>query len=141
MINIRYPAIHAKLNGMYAQKLKKVQFEELIKQNSTRQVIALLKSFHEDFKELEDTPRRIKIKILLDDILIRDIQKVERLLKAKDKEVFYQFICIYEIKCLKSALRKLVSGSTINEPVEEVKNWTNQLFQNLRRFGTDQKMG
>ena len=29
--SIMYPAIHAKLNGMYAQKLKKVDFEELLK--------------------------------------------------------------------------------------------------------------
>ena len=38
-----YPSIHAKLKGMYAQKLKKEQLDELLKQNTIVQAIALLK--------------------------------------------------------------------------------------------------
>lgn len=129
--NIKYPAIHAKLNGMYAQKLKKFQLEELIKQNSTRQAVALLKSFHSDFKDLEDTPQRTKIKILLDASLIQDIQKIVRLLNKQDKEIFLQFISIYEIKCIKSAFRKLSSNSTLHAQKEEVQNWTEKIFPNL----------
>lgn len=130
--SILYPSIHAKLNGMYAQKLKKADLEELMKQNTTTQAIALLKNLNPHFKTLEDNPRRIKIKILLDNILIQDIQKIVRLLTSTEKEIFSEFISLYEIKCIKSVFRKLSSGSVINEQTNETENWTSKLFQNLK---------
>lgn len=129
--SIKIPSIHAKLNGMYAQKIKKSDLEELIKQNTTKQAIALLKSLNDEFKELEENPRRINIKILLDNILIKDIKKIYRLLNSKDKEVFLNFISIYEVKCIKSVFRKLSSGSVINERTNEVENWVTKIFRNL----------
>ncbi len=129
--SIMYPAIHAKLNGMYAQKLKKVNFEELLKQNTITQAISLLKNLNQHFKTLENNPRRINIKILLDNIVIQDIQKIEHLLNHTEKEIFEKFISLYEIKCIKSVFRKLSSGSVINEQTSEVENWTSQLFKNL----------
>ena len=129
--SIMYPAIHAKLNGMYAQKLKKVDFEELLKQNTITQAISLLKNLNQHFKTLENNPRRINIKILLDNIVIQDIQKIEHLLNHTEKEIFEKFISLYEIKCIKSVFRKLSSGSVINEQTSEVENWTSQLFKNL----------
>lgn len=133
--SLKYPAIYAKLKGMYAHKLKKVQLEELMKQNSTRQAVALLKSFQPDFKELDETPKRTKIKKVLDDSLIGDIQKMMPLLSAKDKEVFLQFVSIYEIKCLKSVFRKLFSNRNVTKQAEEIDNWTEKIFTNLKRFG------
>lgn len=129
--SIKIPSIHAKLNGMYAQKIKKSDLEELIKQNTTKQAIALLKSFNDEFKELEEKPRRINIKILLDNILIKDIKKIYRLINSKDKEVFLNFISIYEVKCIKSVFRRLSSGSVINERTNEVENWVTKIFRHL----------
>lgn len=40
-----YPAIHAKLNGMYAQKLKKEDLNELLKQNTTTRRDCIFKEF------------------------------------------------------------------------------------------------
>ena len=108
-----YPSIHAKLKGMYAQKLKKEQLDELLKQNTIVQAIALLKSFNENFKDLKQDSNRINIKMLLDDILIKDIQKIYRLLNHKQKLILLQFISIYEIKCIKNVFRKLSYGSSI----------------------------
>lgn len=129
--SIMYPAIHAKLNGMYSQKLKKADFEELMKQNTTTQVIALLKNLSSDFNNLEDNPQRIKIKKLLDDILIKDIKKIYRLLNQQEKRIFENFISIYEIKCIKSIFRKLSSGNIMQEKSNDVENWTTQLFKHL----------
>lgn len=124
--------MHAKLNGMYAKKPKKTDFEELIKQNTTAQAIALLKNWNEDFKNLEDNPKRVKIRMQLDDILIKDMKKIFRLLNQKDKAVFAQFTSIYEIKCIKSVFRKLSSNSVINEQTNEVQNWIEKIFTNLK---------
>ena len=66
--SLMYPNLMAKLQGMYAKKIKKAALEELMKQNSIKQVVALLKSMNEEFKGLEDNPKRIKIKIFLDHI-------------------------------------------------------------------------
>ena len=130
--SIKYPSIHAKLSGMYASKLKKKDLEELLKQNSTKQAIVLLKSLNDSFKDLEDNSRRINLKILLDDIFIEDVKKIYRLLDKYDKPVFFKFLSIYEIKCLKSVFRKLSSNSVLNEKTNEVENWSQKLFRNIK---------
>lgn len=43
--SVMYPAIHAKLNGMYAQKLKKEELEEVLKQNTTTRCDCVFKKF------------------------------------------------------------------------------------------------
>lgn len=127
-----YPSINTKLSGMYSRRIKKEQFEELIKQHTTKQAIDLLKNFNQDFKNLEDNPKRIKVNKVLDDILIKDIKKIRRLLNKKDKKIFEYFISIYEIKCIKIVFRKLVSNNHINEPANEIENWTNNLFKRIK---------
>ena len=127
-----YPSINAKLKGMYSKKLKSEEIEELLKQNSTKQAIALLKSLNNSFKDLEDNPQRINIKMLLDDILIEDIRKIYRLLDDLDKKIFKQFISIYEIKCIKSIFRKVVSESNVNDEENETYHWINAIFKNLK---------
>ena len=129
--NVKVPSIYAKLKGMYARKIKSPQKEELLKQTSTAQVVALLKSFDPQFKELEQNPERSNIEILLDNILIEEIQKIIRMLNKKDKEVFLQFLSIYEIKCIKSVFRKLLANSTLQDETGEVKNWTSKIFIHL----------
>lgn len=130
--SIMYPNINAKLDGMYAKKLKRENIEELIKQNSIKQVVALLKSLNGSFRDLDDNAKRINIKIILDNILIQDIKKIYRLLNKKDKRIFYKFISIYEIKCIKSVFRKILSENIINEISNDTENWINNLFKNLR---------
>lgn len=134
--SVMYPNVNAKLKGMYAKKIKKADLEELIKQNSIEQVIALLKTMNSDFRELEENPKRLKIKIFLDNHLIKDIQKISRLLEKKDKKVFLKFISNYEIKCIKSVFRKLLSENKINEQSNEIENWVDKVFRNLRGIET-----
>lgn len=129
---VMYPSINAKLRGMFSTRIKKEQLEELIKQPTTKQAIDLLKNYNKDFKSLEDNPKRIKINKVLDDILIKDIKKIKRLLSKKDKKIFEYFISIYEIKCIKIVFRKLVSNNHINEPANEIEGWTNNLFKQIQ---------
>lgn len=130
--SVMYPSINAKLDGMYAKKIKRENIEELIKQNSIKQVVVILKSLNEAFSDLEDNAKRINIKILLDNILIKDIKKIYRLLNKHDKKIFYDFISIYEIKCIKSVYRKILSENIINETSNDTENWINNLFKNLK---------
>lgn len=130
--SILYPNLNAKLEGMYAKRISKQSLEELLKQNSTKQVVALLKSLSPVFQDLEDNPKRIKIKIFLERNLIEDIQKIARLLNHRDKQVFWDFISIYEIRCIKSAFRKLSSENKIKEESNDIVNWTKHLFRNLQ---------
>ena len=117
---------------MYSKRIKQEQFEELIKQPTTKQVVELLKSFNKDFKSLEDNPKRIKINKVLDDVLIEDIKKIRRFLNNKDKKIFDYFISKYEIKCIKIVFRKLISNNHINEPANEIENWTQNLFKKIK---------
>lgn len=128
---LKYPSINTKLSGMYSKMITKDQFEELIKQSTTKQAIALLKSYSDDYKNLEDNPKRIKLNKTLDDILIKDIKKIYRLLGKKDKDFFRDFITIYEIKCIKIIFRRLISNNHINESANEIENWTSKIFRNI----------
>lgn len=129
--SVRYPSINAKLKGMYSQKIKKNDFEELLKQSTTKQAIALLKSLNTDFKNLEDNSDRTGIKVILDNILINDIIKINRLFNEKDKKVLSNFISVYEIKCIKSVFRKISSNSLLNEYTDETQIWVSKIFLNL----------
>ena len=81
---------------------------------------------------MDDTPNRSSIKSLLDKILIKDIQKIYRLLNKIDRKIMIDFLSIYEIKSIKSAFRKLSSKSVINESVFEFENWQNVVFKNIK---------
>ena len=117
---------------MYSKQITFEQFEELIKQQTTTQAVSLLKSFSPNFKNLENNPKRIKINKVLDDILIKDIKKISRLLNKNDKKVFDHFISIYKIKCLKIVFRKIISNNHINESANVIENWTNNIFNDIK---------
>ena len=133
--SLMYPNLMAKLQGMYAKKIKKAALEELMKQNSIKQVVALLKSMNEEFKGLEDNPKRIKIKIFLDHIFLMDVQKISRLLNKNDKKILHEFLSVYEIKCIKSVFRRVLSGN-VNEQTNDITNWIDAIFKNLRGLET-----
>lgn len=131
-LNLKTPSINCKISGMYAKRINSEQIDELLKQSNTKQVIALLKSLNENLKDLEDNPERLKIKIFLDKMIVNDIKKIYKLLNQKEKKIFLEFISSYEIKCIKSVLRKLYSKSVINEDANEIEIWTDEVFKHLR---------
>ena len=134
---IKYPNINAKLKAMYANRLTKENINEMIKQNNIKNVVLLLKSKSDIFKNSEENIDRLEIEKLLDESLINDILKIKKLLNKEDNKLFDLFLRQYEIKCVKSILRKLYSEDKTNDIiVENVKMWTNTLFNEIKGIET-----
>ncbi len=134
---IKYPNINAKLKAMYANRLTKENIEDMIKQNNIKNVVLLLKSKSDIFKNSEENIDRLEIEKLLDESLINDILKIKKLLNKEDNKLFDLFLRQYEIKCVKSILRKLYSEDKTNDIiVENVKMWTNSLFNEIKGIET-----
>lgn len=134
---IKYPNINAKLKAMYANRLTKENIDDMIKQNNIKNVVLLLKSKSDIFKNSEENIDRLEIEKLLDESLINDILKIKKLLNKEDNKLFDLFLRQYEIKCVKSILRKLYSEDNTNDIiVENVKMWTNSLFNEIKGIET-----
>lgn len=134
---IKYPNINAKLKAMYANRLTKENIEDMIKQNSIKNVVLLLKSKSDIFKNSEENIDRLEIEKLLDESLINDILKIKNLLNKEDNKLFDMFLRQYEIKCVKSILRKLYSEDNTNDIIiENVRMWTNSLFNEIKGIET-----
>lgn len=134
---IKYPNINAKLKAMYANRLTKENIEDMIKQNSIKNVVLLLKSKSDIFKNSDENIDRLEIEKLLDESLINDILKIKKLLNKEDNKLFDLFLRQYEIKCVKSILRKLYSEDKTNDIiVDNVKMWTNNLFREIKGIET-----
>ncbi len=132
LINImKYGNSKAKLNGMYAKRLKKSDLQELIHQNNLKSAILILKTKNIELNELDETARRIQIETALDKILITDIVKIKRLLGKKDKDILIQFIEKYKIRCIKSIFRKLYSKTIVHYNPESIKIWTESIFKEI----------
>lgn len=128
---MKYGNSKAKLNGMYAKRLKKSDLQELIHQNNLKSAILILKTKNIELNELDETARRIQIETALDKILITDIVKIKRLLGKKDKDILIQFIEKYKIRCIKSIFRKLYSKTIVHYNPESIKIWTESIFKEI----------
>ena len=128
---MKYGNSKAKLNGMYAKRLKKIDLQELIHQNNLKSAILILKTKNIELNELDETARRIQIETALDKILITDIVKIKRLLGKKDKDILIQFIEKYKIRCIKSIFRKLYSKTIVHYNPESIKIWTESIFKEI----------
>lgn len=130
-LSLMYPSINTKLKAMYANKLNTEEFTELSKQPDSERALLFLKSIKDEFKTLSETADRIEIETQLDKNLIKDIQKIERLLSDNSKYYLKIFLSKYEIRCIKSVFRKIYSRSILDEDLENVEIWTNVIFKEL----------
>lgn len=131
-IELKYPSINTKLKAIYSKKLKKEEFIDLLKQPDSEKALLYLKTQKQSFKELPDDADRIEIETQLDKNLIKDIQKIERLLSKKSKKILNSFLSKYEIRCIKSVFRKIYSGSIIDEDLNNVHLWTTSIFKRIK---------
>ena len=129
--SLKYPSINTKLKAMYSNKLSIDEFSELIKQPDSERALLYLKSIKEDFKSLPEDADRIEIETQLDKNLIKDIQKIERLLSDNSKYYLKNFLSKYEIRCIKSVFRKIYSRSILDEDLDNVGIWTNSIFKEI----------
>ena len=130
--SLKYPSINTKLKAMYSNKLSIDEFSELIKQPDSERALLYLKSIKEDFKSLPEDADRIEIETQLDKNLIKDIQKIERLLSDNSKYYLKIFLSKYEIRCIKSVFRKIYSRSILDEDLDNVGIWTNSIFKEIK---------
>lgn len=139
ILGVKYPNLNSKIKGMYAKRITKNDLEDLIKQNNLKNAILLLKSKCDIFKNADENIDRLEIESLLEKEQINDILKIQKLLDNKDKEIFEMFLLQYEIKCVKSIFRKLFSDDKTDDIiVQNVKMWTNALFNDIRGIETVQ---
>lgn len=134
---VKYPNVNAKLKGMYAKRISKTDLEDLIKQNSLKNAVLMLKNKNEIFKNSDENIDRLEIESLLEESQINDILKIQKLLNDKDKEIFDMFLLQYEIKCVKSILRKLFTNDKTEDiVVQNVRKWTITLFEDIKGIET-----
>ena len=134
---LKYPNLNAKLKAMYAKRLTKENISDLIKQNDIKNIVLMLKSKSDIFKSIQENVDRLEIEKLLDESLLKDILKIKKLLNKSDNELFDIFLRQYEIKCIKSILRKLYSDDKKDDIiVQNVKMWTLKLFHEIKGIET-----
>jgi len=138
-ILIKNPNLNAKLKGMYRKRITKEDIDELIKQNSVKNVVLLLKSKSDIFKNADENIDRLEIESLLEKSQIEDILKIKHLINKKDGQLFDLFLLQYEIKLIKSILRKLYANNDTNDIIiQNVKNWDTTLFEDIKGIETVQ---
>lgn len=136
---VKYPNLNAKLKGMYSKRITKMDLEDLIKQNNLKNAVLLLKEKSDIFKNVDEDIDRLQIESLLEENQIKDIMKIKKLLGKNDTEMFEMFLLQYEIKCVKSIFRKLFSNDKTEDIiVQNVKRWTNLLFNDIKGIETVQ---
>ena len=126
---IKYPSINAKLKGMYSQRLKNDDLQDLAKQNNLKSAVAILKNKSSSLNVLSEDADREQIEKVLNGEIIYDIEKIVKYLDKNDTQIFNLLISKYEIRCIKRAIKLLYSK---NEYDENIKIWTNTIFTDLK---------
>ena len=133
MVNsLKYPNLIAKLKGMNAKNLNSKDFDELLKQNNIVSINSILKSKSYHLKNLDDNSSREEIENELDNILIDDIEKIEKYLSNKDKEILFNCVLDYEIKVFMDILKKIKYGKIEQNKIDNINKWTSKIFNKLQ---------
>lgn len=133
MVNsLKYPNLIAKLKGMNAKNLNSKDFEELLKQNNIVSINSILKAKSYHLKNLDDNSSREEIENELDNILIDDIEKIEKYLSNKDKEILFNCVLDYEIKVFMDVLKKIKYGKIEQNKIDNINKWTSKIFNKLQ---------
>lgn len=123
-----YSNINAKLKGMYSKLPSKNDLYELIKQSDLKSAIYILKNKIDVLQDINDNADRLELEESLDKVFVKDIKKIYRLLNAKDKIVFKQYISKYEIECIKKVLKNIGLESKIDNNLGDIDLWTKNIF-------------
>ena len=135
MGTITSPSLNSKLKVMYSEKLKKDDLEDLIKQNTIKDALIILKSKIPSLEDLPNNASRIELEDSLDNILIYDIKKILKYLQGKNKEIFEQYILKYKIETIKKLYEDL---SVLNLNMTN-NYWIQNLFTDLKTLVTTTK--
>mgnify|MGYP004470395191 FL=1 len=83
-------------------------------------------------KNLDDNSSREEIENELDNILIDDIEKIEKYLSNKDKEILFNCVLDYEIKVFMDVLKKIKYGKIEQNKIDNINKWTSKIFNKLQ---------
>ncbi len=132
MLNkLKYPALSAKIKGMYAKHFNKTDIEELLRQNNLKDAIYILKTKFPSLENINENMHRREIEQELNNLFIVDILKISKYLNKKEKEILMQFISKYEINCIKNVFRNLTANTNDSSNLKNIDNWTNSIFTSI----------
>ena len=126
----KYSNINAKLRAMFVKELNNNFVEELVKQDDLNSAILVLNSNLESIKDIPEDATRIQLEQALDNVLIRDIQKIITFLDNESKEILFAYLLKYKINILKIIWHNLNSNDSIPDSID-VKNWVMKIFKEL----------
>jgi len=128
---IKYPAINAKMKGMYAKDFGNEEIDELLSQSDLNGAISFLKSKFKSLENIKDDANRREIEKALNTVYINEILKVFRYLNKSDREYLTKLLLRQEILCLKNIFRNLVTNRDVKKNMGDVSYLTQNLFTNI----------
>ena len=133
MVNkLKYPALNAKMKGMYANHFSENELQELLKQTNLKDAIFFLKNKFPMLDKITEDMHRKELEQELNNLFIIDIIKLTKYLSKNEKNIFMQFISKYEINCIKNVFRNLTTNPSNNiNNLKNIDNWTNKIFKSI----------
>ena len=131
---IKYPALNAKMKGMYTKELDKEELEELLRQATLKDAIYFLKSKFSSLENINENMNRREIEQELNNLFIEDILKISKYLNKKEKELFDTFLLKYEIDLVKKVFRNVETNRDSKKYLKNIDNWTSKLFTNINKI-------
>lgn len=130
-VNVKYPALNAKMKCMYSNNLSKEEFEELLRQSNLKEAISLIKSKFPFLENLNEKMHRKELEQELNNLFIYDILKIFKYLNKNEIEILMQFLSKYELNCVKNVFRNVTTNRDSREYLKNIDNWTTKMFKNI----------
>jgi len=128
---IKYPALNAKMKGMYVNNFNGEELNDLMSQTDIKNVISLLKTKFPSLELLTDNMGRKEIEQELYNIFIFDIIKIFKYLTPSDQKIVMQYISRYELTCIKNVFRNIYTERDSKTNLKNINNWTENIFKNI----------
>lgn len=125
---LKYPALNAKMKGMYANHLDVEELDELLRQNTLKDAIYFLKAKFPNLESLNENTHRKELEQELNNLFIVDILKLCKYLNKEETEIFMQFLSKYEINCVKNVFRNVTTNRNVKINLKNIDNWTEKMF-------------
>ena len=135
MLNkVKYPALNAKMKGMYTKELNQEELDELLRLSSLRDVIYFLKTKFSSLENINENMNRREIEQELNNLFIDDILKISKYLNKNEKEIFKIFLLKYEISIVKNVYRNVTTNRDSKIYLKNVDNWTSKMFTSIHKI-------
>lgn len=128
---LKYPALNAKIKGMFANHLTEEELEELLRVNNFKEAIYFLKIKFPSLENINENMHRKEIEQELNNLFIIEIIKISKYLNKQELNVFMQFLSKYEINCVKNVFRNVTTNRLLKVDLKNIDNWTNKVFPDI----------